>query len=239
MEPGLKAPTRQVRATPKSEETRSRVLSTALRLFRDRGFDQTTMRDIAGEAGLAIGAAYYYFDSKEAMVLAFYHQSSAAMHEQIEAALQKKTDLKTRLRAVMNVKFSYFAPNRLFLGALLQHAADPAHPLSPFSETTRDIRERDMQHFSRAVHGSNLSVPEDLQPYLPRLLWLYQMGLILFWIYDRSPDQIRTERLVEKSLHIVAGLLKLAKSPFLRPVRKMAIELLEAVFDEPAPVPTP
>jgi len=111
--------------------------------------------------------------------------------------------------------------------------------LSPFSETTRDIRERDMQHFSRAVDGSNLSLPEDLQPYLPRLLWLYQMGLILFWIYDRSPHQIRTERLVEKSLHIVVGLLKLAKSPFLRPVRKMAIELLEAVFDEPAPVPTP
>jgi hypothetical protein len=55
------------------------------------------------------------------------------------------------------------------------------------------------------------------------------MGLILFWIYDRSDNQVRTERLADKSLGIVASLLKLSKSPFLRPVRRTAIELLQAV----------
>jgi hypothetical protein len=67
---------------------------------------------------------------------------------------------------------------------------------------------------------------------LPKLLWLYQMGLILFWVYDRSPGQIRTERLVDKSLGIVTGMLKLSKSPFMRPVRRIAIELLEAVSED-------
>lgn len=93
-----------------------------------------------------------------------------------------------------------------------------------------------MQHFSSALAGSNLNVPDDLKPHLPKLLWLYQMSLILFWIYDRSPAQQRTEKLVEKSIAIVAGILKVSKSPFLRPVRKMAIELLEAVSDNAAPV---
>jgi hypothetical protein len=58
------------------------------------------------------------------------------------------------------------------------------------------------------------------------------MGLILFWVYDQSPDEARTVKLVEKSLGIVTSLLKLSKSPFLRPVRKTAIELLQAVSNK-------
>jgi AcrR family transcriptional regulator len=220
------------RSSPKAEETRGRILAAALALFRERGFDQTTMRDIARAANVAIGAAYYYFESKEALVMSFYGEASKSMHQQIETALGRKTDLKARLRTVVDVKFEYFGPNRKFLGALLRHAADPEHPLSPFSAETREIRERDMQHFSEALEGGNLRLPEDLAPHLPKLLWLYQMGLILFWIYDRSPQQARTERLVEKSLGIVTGMLKLVKSPFLRPVRRIAIELLEAVSEE-------
>jgi AcrR family transcriptional regulator len=234
MEPTLKSPTKPARATPKAGETRNRILSMALDLFRERGFDETSMREIAVAAGVAIGAAYYYFDSKEALVMAFYHQANDAMQGPIEAALARKADLKARLRAVIDVKFDYFRPNRRFLGALLRHAANPGHPLSPFSQETAGIRERDMQHFSAALEGSNLRLPDDLRPYLPKLLWLYQMGLILFWVYDRSPGETRTEKLVEKSLGVVTGLLKLSKSPFLRPVRKSAIELLEAVSSEEA-----
>jgi AcrR family transcriptional regulator len=225
MEPTAKP----ARSTPKAETTRSRILAGALSLFRERGFDQTTMRDIASAAGVAIGAAYYYFESKEALVMAFYQEANAAIHERIEAALERKTDLKARLRAVVDVKFDYFAPNRKFLGALLRHAADPEHPLSPFSRETKEIRERDMLHFSEALDGSSVRLPEDIRPHLPKLLWLSQMGLILFWIYDRSDNQVRTERLADKSLGIVASLLKLSKSPFLRPVRRTAIELLQAV----------
>jgi len=235
MEPTLKPPIKPTRVTPKAGETRNRILSAAVNLFRERGFDETSMREIAAAADVAIGAAYYYFDSKEALVMAFYHQAKDAMLEPIDAALARKTDLRSRLRAVIDVKFEYFRPNRKFLGALLRHAADPGHPLSPFSQETGDIRERDMQHFSAALEGSNLRVPDDLRPYLPKLLWLYQMGLILFWVYDRSPGEARTEKLVEKSLGIVAGLLKLSKSPFLRPVRKTAIELLQAISSEGTP----
>ena len=55
----------------KSEETRARILDAAMDLFRRQGFDETTMREIAAEGGVATGAAYYYFDSKDAIALAF------------------------------------------------------------------------------------------------------------------------------------------------------------------------
>jgi AcrR family transcriptional regulator len=63
------------RAVPQradSEETRRQILETALALFREHGFEETTIRDIAASAGLSLGAADYYFRSKESSVGAYY-----------------------------------------------------------------------------------------------------------------------------------------------------------------------
>ncbi len=60
--------------TSKAETTADRILEAALDLFRRQGFDSTTMRDIAREAEVATGAAYYYYSSKDAIVLEFYRR---------------------------------------------------------------------------------------------------------------------------------------------------------------------
>ena len=56
------------KSTPKAEETARRILDSALDLFRQAGFDNATMRDVARHAGVATGAAYYYYPSKDALV---------------------------------------------------------------------------------------------------------------------------------------------------------------------------
>jgi AcrR family transcriptional regulator len=213
----------------KSAETRKRILEAALELFRRQGFDRTTMREIAQEADVAQGAAYYYFESKEALVMAFYELAAEEMSERIAAALPKAKGIDKRLRSILDVKFEYFAPNRRFLGALFGHAADPQNPLSPFSRETSAIRERDLAHFASALEGSGTAVPKDLAPHLPKLLWLYQMGLILFWIYDRSDEQKRTAQLREKSLGLVVTGLKMISFPLLRPLRKRIVDLIATV----------
>ena len=233
MEPSNKADAQ----VGKGEETRARILTAALDLFRTRGFAETTMREIARQADVALGSAYYYFDSKEALVLAFYERASDEMHARIEGALSgaerpAPKNLEKRLDAILEAKFEYFEPNRRFLGALSGHAADPANPLSPFSKETRHIRDRDLEHFSAALAGSSVAMPKDLAPHLPKMLWLYQMGLILFWIYDRSESQRRTQLLREKSLILVVSALKFAAIPLLRPLRKRVVELVKAVEDE-------
>ena len=55
-------------AETKSARTRSVIIDAALKLFRERGYDATTMRAIATEAGVSVGNAYYYFDSKEMLI---------------------------------------------------------------------------------------------------------------------------------------------------------------------------
>jgi len=215
----------------KSAETRARILDAAMELFRRQGFEETTIREIAAEAGVATGGAYYYFDSKDAIVLAFYDQSQQELEPVIEQALAGGKHLKERLAALLEAKLKYFEPNRRLLGALAAHA-DPQHPLSPFSAATREIRERDVASFARALAASGIRVARDLEPHLPRILWMYQMGLILFWIYDRSPAQQRTRTLVRKSAAIVERLVKLAAFPLMRPVRRMVVDLMHTVTEE-------
>jgi hypothetical protein len=60
---------------------------------------------------------------------------------------------------------------------------------------------------------------------------MYQMGLILFWIYDRSEACRRTRQLIEKSLPVVTRLIKLSGFAPMRPVRRMVVELVEAVTE--------
>ena len=222
----------EVKPKAKSDETRARILDAAMDLFRRQGFEETTMREIAAEAGVATGAAYYYFDSKDAIVLAFYERAQKEMEPLLALAVGGSTDLKQRLLALLEVKLRYFEPNRRLLGALAAHA-DPRHPLSPFSPQTGGIRELDIQYFTRALEGSRTRIPRDFLPHLPRILWMYQMGLILFWIYDRSPSQQRTRRLVEKSLGVVVRLIKLSDLPLMRPVRRTVVDLVAIMTEEP------
>jgi hypothetical protein len=58
---------------------------------------------------------------------------------------------------------------------------------------------------------------------------MFQMGVIYFWITDDSPAQERTTRLLAQGVKIVGALMKIAALPLTRPLRKMAIELIETV----------
>jgi AcrR family transcriptional regulator len=217
------------RPTPRAEDTRRRIYDAAMELFREQGFEQTTMRDIAAKAGVALGGAYYYFSSKAAIVLAFYQEMQDSNHEEIITAMERHTKLKDRLRCVLEKRLELLAPNRKFCDALFRHAPDASDPLSPFSAQTRPIRERAIEHLRIAVEGSDIRVPADLKPQLPFLLWLYQMALILFWLYDRSPNQVRTFQLMDNSLGLLVNLLRISSLPLMKAARKTILELVETV----------
>ena len=63
-----------LKATPKSQRTRTRILDCAMRLFADIGYANATNARIAEEAGLTRGAMLYHFPSREALV------EAAAVH---------------------------------------------------------------------------------------------------------------------------------------------------------------
>jgi AcrR family transcriptional regulator len=219
----------EVKTGPKSEETRTRILNAALHSFRERGFEAATMRDIAEEAGVATGAAYYYFPSKDAIVLDFYRRSCEEMQPKIAEVLKNETGLEKRLRELIRVKLAHFAPNRGVLRALLRNGADPQHPLSPFSHETSEIREIDIAWFRGIIIDGGVRIPKDLAPHLPNILWFFQMGVIFFWVIDESPEQARTDRLLGLATKSITALIRVSALPMMRPVRKAALELVRLV----------
>jgi AcrR family transcriptional regulator len=220
------------KVTPKAEETGLKILDAALGLFRQEGFDTATMRDIAQKAGVATGAAYYYYPSKDAIVMDFYRRSCEDMQPKLAAALADAKGLERRLNILIRVKLAHFAPNRGVLRALLRNGADPKHPLSPFSPETKEIRDIDLAWFRSILADCGFRIPKDLEPHLPGVLWFFQMGVIFFWVIDESPEQRRTDRLLDLAAKSVTSLIRVSALPLMRPVRKAAIELVEVVKGE-------
>jgi AcrR family transcriptional regulator len=224
----MRTMTLKSKGTARAEDTRRKIYEAAMELFREKGFEQTTMRDIAAQAGVALGGAYYYFASKDAIVLAFYAEMQQAINQPVLAALAGRKKLGERIRSVLDKRLELLEPNRKFCAALFRHAPDSADPLSPFSDESRLIRDGAIEHMRIAAEGSDAKIPSDLKPRLPYLLWLYQMALIMFWLYDRSPNQQSTRKLLEKSLSLLVNLLRISSLPLMKPLRQAVLDLVEA-----------
>jgi len=218
--------------TARGEETRERILKAALDLFRERGYDDTTMRAVAERAGVSLGNAYYYYASKESLLQGYYAQSHADHVAAIRPVLEEHRDLAGRLRGVFLAKIDVSEPYHRFAGLLFRSAADPKSPLNPFSEASADVRRQAIEMFDDVLAGSKQRLPKDLAARLPELLWLHLMGIVLFWIHDDSAGRARTRRLVDRSTELVVKLIGLASNPLVAPLRKSALRMLEEVVSE-------
>jgi AcrR family transcriptional regulator len=77
--------------TPQGAAARDLLYATAMQLIATRGYEATTLRDIAKEAGVSVGLLYRYFPGKQAIVLALYDELSAEYARQA-AAMPGATD---------------------------------------------------------------------------------------------------------------------------------------------------
>ena len=119
--------------TPRAQQTRAAIVQAALALFRERGYDATTMRDIAARAGVSTGNAYYYFGSKEELVQEYYVLAHAEHLAASAAALAGEADLGARLRATVRALIDVSAPYHAFAATFLPQvrggAEQPAQPV--------------------------------------------------------------------------------------------------------------
>jgi AcrR family transcriptional regulator len=213
----------------RGEQTRQLILETALRLFRERGYAETTMRAIAKEAGVAVGNAYYYFDSKEHLIQGFYDRSQTEVRAAAAPVLADEKDFAARLRGVMHAGIDANAPYHAFAATFFKTAAEPTSPLSPFSRESSPAREAAIGIFRDVVDGSTAKIDPELRKELPELLWLAWMGVVRFWVHDSSPEQRRTRRLIDGVVPLVDRLVGLSRLRVLRPPLRQVLALIDSV----------
>src|SRR5918998_2065081 len=181
--------------TPKARRTKERILGAALVLFADRGYEATTMRDVAREAGASLGLAYRYFASKEEFALALYLGLAEESEEWAREGLQGGT-IAERFERAMGARLDQASPHRDPLAALLTRALDPNSPISALGEGTAAVREKMGGLFLEVVQGASDAPAEKQARELGNVLYALHLAILLYWFHDRTPKARATRDLV-------------------------------------------
>ena len=215
--------------TRRGETSRAAILSAALDLFHERGYEATTMRGIAERAGVSLGSSYHYFPSKEYLVLEFYRHTHDLHVAAIAPLLAREKDLTSRLRGTVRAVVITCEPFHAVAGSIFSTVANPSSPLNPFGGAAKPLREEVVALYAEVVRGSDARVPADVAEMLPLTLWLYQMAILYFWIFDTSPGRLRTLEVIDETTELIVKLLSLANLPVLRGSRKRVLGLIKSV----------
>ena len=232
------APNRRRRGRPRGRTAqgaaaRLSLYNTAIELIAERGYQATTLRDVADRARVSVGLLYRYFPSKRAVVLALYDELSAKYAAR--AAEMKSAKWRDRFMFALTTSLQVLSPHRSTLAALVSVLVGDANE-GLFTSTTAFSRQRVHEVFNDAVAGATDAPRPEVAAALGRLLYLVHLAIILWWLLDKSPKQRATTSLmalVRRALPACALTLRLPRAhAFVVAGDKL---FREALFDDPEP----
>jgi len=206
--------------TRKGELARQRILESALRLFGSRGYEETTMREIAAEAGYSPGLTYRYFSSKEELVLVLYQNLDKELDKYTHEL--PPTLLAERFRLTLSQQFALIAPHRDVFSALFGTTLNLRSKAGVFGASTAEVRRRARKSYLRVIQGAKDAPREAQREDLATVLYGAHMALVLFWLIDQSKNAVRTQLF----LALLCDVLKLVQPVlWLLPIRRSLARL--------------
>lgn len=214
--------------------TRDHLYQTAIRMIAKRGYEATTLREIAKEARVSVGLLYRYFPSKQAVLTALYDDLSQDFARQAET--MKPGKWRDRFVFALRTSLSVLHPHRTALRALIPVlVGDPNDGV--FAPGTAFSRERVLGVFEQAVSGSDDAPKLAAPTALGRVLYLVHLAVLLWWLLDRTPGQKATSGLIALTEQILPSAALALRLP---PIRRFVVSLDElaqgALFDSPRAV---
>ena len=179
-------------------DRRSQILDAALVCFAKRGFHQTSMHDISGEAGISVGLIYRYFENKEAVISAMADRHKKEITEMLERARQAPSLLES-LEILFTAHCCEDAPQLVsaFVVDLYAEASRNPH----LADLTRDVLETAMDGvrdlIARAPEGQNTGnnlTPDDLA----ELIFAVARGMLMLDVlrpHEMTAAERRTRQL--------------------------------------------
>jgi AcrR family transcriptional regulator len=217
--------------TSEGDATRQRLYETAIGLFTERGYEAATLRDVAAAAGVSPTLLYRYFPNKRAIVLALYDELSEAFA--VRAAGLPDGRWRDRFVAALTLSLEVLGPHRLALRALAPVLVGDADE-GVFAEQTAFSRVRVQQAFERAVASASDAPSGGLAEPLGRLLYVLHLGVILWWLLDRSPRQRATSGLIGVFGQILPSAALTLRLPLVRRfVRSVDALVVDALLGTP------
>src|SRR4029079_582112 len=192
-------------------DRRSQILEAALVCFAKRGFHQTSMHDISGEAGISVGLIYRYFENKEAVISAMADRHKKEITEMLERARQAPSLLES-LEILFTAHCCEDAPQVVsaFVVDLYAEASRNSH----VADLTRDVLETAMggvtDLIARAPEAQNAG--SDLRPEeLAELIFAVARGMLMLDVL--RPQEMTAAERRERQLEVTRRLWRLLFQP--------------------------
>jgi AcrR family transcriptional regulator len=207
--PGPRARTRGKRERNK-EQTKERILEAALALFRQKGLEATTTKEISRKAGIAEGTLFNYFKTKEDLALYFFQKETEDLIQWFGAdARLQKAPLPEKLFAILHRQLEYLEPYEEFIGAVFCRSLQPASSLSPLSFESQELRLKYLRFIRSVLQEAeqNAEIPRvgDLGAYA---VGLFYLGIVAHWLQDVSRGKQKTLALLDRALNFGTRVLK-------------------------------
>jgi TetR/AcrR family transcriptional regulator, cholesterol catabolism regulator len=163
--------------TPRPDNRRVQLLDAAARLFCQRGFHATSMRDIAKSVDMLSGSIYYHFDSKQEMLLAVYAEGARRIGELVDAAAAHETDPWKRLEAASAAHLNALSiTHRDYAQVMIRTLPQEADGIGA---QLRDIRRDYEDKFRRLIDA--LPLPLDVDRHYLRLMLIGALNWSHVW----------------------------------------------------------
>jgi len=98
-------------ATRHYDEKLQQILKTSAKIFAEKGFHHTSVRDIARATKMSLSGLYYYFTTKEELLYLIQERCFVTLLQRWEQAADPQMDVRTRIRAFAENHLSFFLHN--------------------------------------------------------------------------------------------------------------------------------
>src|ERR1700722_15681524 len=125
-------------------DSRQEILRTAARLFQQRGYDATSMNDVAASLKLSKGGLYHHFQSKDEILFEIMDHAMEITEERVLAPVRIIADPEERLRALIRLHMEVVLSPRDRELTVMRHEN---HPLPPALRKRINTRKKEYVHF--------------------------------------------------------------------------------------------
>ena len=181
-------------------DSRQEILRTAARLFQQRGYDATSMNDVAAALKLSKGGLYHHFQSKDAILFNLMNHAMDITQERVIDQVKGKAAPDERLRTLIRRHIEVVMSVRDREITVMLHEN---HPLPPAMRRRINARKKDYVHFVESLIAEVQGARTSRSGVAPRAAAFALLGMIN-WIYQwyRPEGALHEESLVRQYTEI-------------------------------------
>lgn len=184
-------------------DSRQEILRTAARLFQQRGYDATSMNDVAAALKLSKGGLYHHFQSKDEILFEIMNHAMDITEERVLAPVRGIASPEERLRALIRLHIEVVLSPRDREITVMLHEN---HPLPPTLRKRINTRKKDYVHFVESLMAEVQKAGHTKGSVSPRAAAFALLGMIN-WIYQwyKPEGELQTHNLIPQFTDLVFG----------------------------------